>query len=125
MAAIVNPGSDPVGSGEGWTNTYDEALAEARRWLASMHAEGMTDVSLDVCDGEERDGRWRFGFRHAVTGVTVWLETPGVDDVDAYQKGRIFPPRVYWNGSSSDTPKLEDWEAPGFVAVRTYKAASA
>jgi len=121
MAVIINPGSGAVASaGEGWTNTEAGAVAQAVEWLDRIHAEGMTDVSLS---GPEPDGegRWRFGFIHDVTGVAVELSTHGIDDFDAYMKGRIFHPRVYWRGDSGAEPALEDWAAPGFVAVRTFR----
>lgn len=118
---IVNPGSGPVHeSGEGWTNTYDEARREAARWLERMHAHGLRDVVPVKPDGVCEEGRWRFGFLHAVTGVVVYLETPGIDDYDAYRKERIWDPRVYWNKSSCSDPQLEDWAAPGFEALRTF-----
>jgi len=123
---IINPGSGAVqASGEGWTNSYAGARAEAGKWLEGMHAEGMTDVTLlDGASAGEgvNAGRWRFRFRHEVTGAVVTLETPGIDDWDAYGREFIFLPRIYWNGSSSGDPKLEDFAAPGFRAVRTFVA---
>jgi hypothetical protein len=121
---VVNPGSHILADCGGWTNTYAGALAEARRWLDRMRDDGLAaDVELVVPDEPvERDGRWRFGFRHRVTGVTVVLETHGIDDLDAYRRQAVFEPRVYWRGSSSATPSLDDWAAPGFV--QTYRAES-
>ena len=124
MTLLINPGSGPVAQGPGYTNTYETARAEAERWLARIHADGMTDVTLADEHGL-RDGRWQFTFRHRVTGVAVHLETHGIDDLDAYGQAHIFPPRVYWHGSSTGTPCLEDWAAPGFTPVRTYVAATA
>lgn len=119
---LVNPGSGPVAeSGEGWTNTYAAARATAERWLAQIHADGMRDVDL-AAGCLEREGRWRFSFTHRVTGVAVVLETHGVDDVRAYEKERVFAPRVYWRGSSTANPDLDDWAAPGYEPVRTYRA---
>ena len=90
------------------------------RWLARMHADGMTDVEL--LDGSTgREGRWVFTFRHAVTGTTVELETHGIDSTEAYERQYIFTPKVYWNGSSTSEPELEHFAAPGFVAVRTFR----
>jgi hypothetical protein len=120
---IINAGSDVGEPGDGWANTREEAVAEAGTWLTRMHDSGMTDVEL--LDGaEERGGRWVFTFRHKVTEVTAELETPGIDNLEAYQRQHIFPPRVYWNGSSCSVPELEDFAAPGFVPVRTFKATS-
>lgn len=121
MPLIINPGSHIVAAGDRWTNTETTARAEAEKWLARMHAEGMTGVEL--LDGsEERTGRWEFTFRHQVTGATATLETHGIDDLDAYQKDQWFAPRIYWNGDSSSNPKLEDFAAPGFKPVRTFIA---
>jgi|HubBroStandDraft_3_1064219.scaffolds.fasta_scaffold1163246_2 hypothetical protein len=117
---IINPGSRIGGPGGGWTNTFEEARAEAGRWLARMHADGMTDVAL-LDDPAERDGRWVFSFRHAVTGTTVQLETHGIDNMAAYEQQHTFAPKVYWNGSSVSQPELEHFAAPGFAAVRTFR----
>lgn len=125
MVLIINPGSGAVPlAGEGWTNTYGVALEEAERWLGRMREDGIEDVTLDVRDQTEREGRWTFGFRHSVTGVVVDLVTHGIDDMKAYEAdGHIFGARVYWHGSSSSNPELEDWSADGFVAVRTFRPA--
>lgn len=120
---IINPGSGPIKSGEGWTNTLSGAMTEALRWYDGMLMKGFTDVVM-LTEPEERDGRWVFGFRHEVTGVVVELETHGIDDVEAYEKAHIFAPRVYWNGCSTSTPRLEDWKADGFEPVRTYRRVS-
>lgn len=117
---IINPGARIGQPGNGWTNTLAKARAEAGEWLSRMHAEGMTDVVL-LGDAEDTgDGRWRFTFRHAVTGTAVHLDTHGIDDLDAYRRQHLFDPRVYWNGSSTAEPRLEDFAAPGFVLVRTF-----
>jgi hypothetical protein len=118
---IINPGSRIGEPGSGWTNTCEEARAEAGRWLDRMHADGMTDVEL--LDGsKEEEGRWVFSFRHAVTGIVVKLMTHGIDNVQAYEREHIFTPRVYWNDSSISEPELEHFAAPGFKAVRTFIA---
>jgi hypothetical protein len=85
-----------------------------------MHADGLTGVTL-LDGGEDRgDGRWEFSFRHEVTGVSVCLETHGIDNLDAYQRQHLFTPRIYWNGSSCANTELEDFAAPGFTPVRTF-----
>jgi hypothetical protein len=89
VTVIINPGSGAVAlSGEGWTNTEAGAIRQANEWLAGILAEGMTDVRLSRPEAAEGEGRWRFGFLHQVTGVTVVLETHGIDDMDAFMKGR-------------------------------------
>ena len=123
MTLIINPGSriaSPEHDGE-WQNTEAKARERAEVWLGKMHGEGMTDVEL--LDGSEpRGGRWLFTFRHKITGATATLEMHGIDPVDAYEREHVFAPRVYWNGSSTSDPKLEHFAAPGFAAVRTFKA---
>lgn len=117
MTLFINPGAN-LGdrtAAQGWTNRYETAHAEARSWLAKMRAEGIGDVELVAGDETEREGRWRFTFRHTVTGAEVVLETHGIDDVDAYARQHFFPPRVYWNGSSTSNPSLDDFAAPGFT----------
>lgn len=120
---IISPGSRiTTNMGNGWSNTYDGAVKEAERWLQEMREDHITDVEL-VLPGRPGDpGRWVFGFRHTVTGVVVELETHGIDNYRAYEKEHIFGARVYWNGSSCSNPQIEDWAAPGFVAVKTYRA---
>jgi hypothetical protein len=54
-----------------------------------MRGEGITDVEL-IDDATEHEGRWRFMFRHTVTGREVELETHGVDHLEAYQRQHIF-----------------------------------
>jgi hypothetical protein len=121
MTMIINPGSHIGEPGKGWTNTAATARAHARDWLTQMHTDGMTDVEL--LDGErETEGRWVFTFRHAVTGTTVELDMHGIDNLQAYEDDHLFAPRVYWSGSSTSDPELEHFAAPGFVAVRTFKA---
>ena len=121
-ALIINPGSHIGEPGEGWTNTHETARASAGDWLAKMHGEGMTDVEL-IDGATECEGRWVFTFRHAVTGASVHLEIHGIDNTDAYERRHTFAPRVYWNGSITADPQLEDFAAPGFAPVRTFKRA--
>jgi hypothetical protein len=85
-----------------------------------MRADGLVDVEIRD-EAKTRDGRWVFTFVHRVTGVSVELETHGVDNMKAYKAEHIFPPRIYWNGSSSANPKLDDWSAPGFEPVCTFR----
>lgn len=121
MSIIINPGSGPVDEvGEGWSNSYFTALKTAKEWLERMERDGLRDIELLDRVVDDGDGRWEFRFRHKVTGVVVTLATHGIDDLDAYTKRHIFMPRVYWNGSSSSEPDLDDWKAPGFYAVKTF-----
>jgi hypothetical protein len=118
---IINPGSRIGEPGPGWTNTYETARSNAERWLAQMHRDGMTDVELLPDYAPDNEGRWVFTFRHTVTQTTVKLEIHGINNVEAYEKKHIFAPRVYWNGSSTSDPELDDFAAPGFTAIRTFK----
>jgi hypothetical protein len=117
---ITNAGSRIADSGNGWTNTEASARQEAERWLAAMRGEGLTDIEL-VDGAMPFENRWRFTYRHTVTGATATLETHGIDDAEAYQAENIFPPRVYWNGSSTAHPQLEDFAADGYEPVQTYR----
>lgn len=124
MTVLINPGSRIGTPGQGWANTYETALASARQWLETMHAEGLTDVELlPSTPAEANDGRWRFQFRHKVTGTVVDLETHGIDRLDTYEKQHVCTPRVYWNGSSTSSPDLEDFAADGYVPLRTFRRA--
>jgi hypothetical protein len=118
---VMNAGSEVAGErGEGWSNTVETARETAARWLRQMHEEGMAEVVL--LPGElERDHRWCFRFRHTVTGAEVELETHGIDDMAAYERQHIFDPRVYWHGSSSGTPQIEDFGAPGYRVHQTFR----
>jgi len=122
MMVIINPGShipsDPAA--EGWTNTYEGALAEAEKWLHGMRGEGLADIEMtEPASKDPIEGRWTFGFRHTVTGVTVELDTHGIAPLDVYMRDRFAHPRVYWNGSSTSDPELSQWAAPGYV--QTYR----
>ena len=123
MTVFINPGSN-IETGEGWTNTFEGAKAEAERWLARMRKDGLREVSLVAWDEAEDAGRWKFWFEHSVTKKRVVLETHGIDNIEAYRKGRIFDPRVYWNGSSLSEPAIEDFAAPGFRVLQTFEAES-
>jgi hypothetical protein len=120
-ATIINPGShiNPPPVDAEWTNTYAEARAQAEEWLANIRSEGIADIEIVAEDQTEHEGRWRFTFRHRLTGVGVELETHGIDDMDAYRRRHLYPPRVYWNGSSCADPELSNWAAPGWVM--TYR----
>lgn len=123
MTLIINPGSRLPSEPVGWTNTVEQARIEARQWHDGMRRDGFgDDVDLlpDVQPYDE--GRWRFTFRHTVTGVTATLDTPGIDNHEAYQRQAIFPARVYWNGSSCASPQLSDFAADGYV--QTYRKAT-
>lgn len=121
MALLINPGSQ-IGPGtSGWSNSHETAKRYAYEWFFKpMTEQGFADIEVRDT-GEERAGRWVFEFTHTVTGVTIELETHGIDDLDAYQRDYIFDPRVYWNGSSGSNPSIEDFKASGFEPLLTYR----
>ena len=124
MPLIINAGSGAIPeAGDGWTNSHEGAVAHAREWHDRMIADGIQDVDL-LLPGTPVAGRWVFGFRHRVTGVTVDLETHGIDDIVAYERDRIFAPKIYWNGSSVGEPDVADWLADGFEVVKTLRPAA-
>lgn len=121
MSVLINPGSHIGGEPQGWTNTIEGARRRAGEWLDRMRSDGFVDIEM-VELGDEVDGRWLFMFRHTITGVEVPLRIHGIDDLDAYMRQYIFDPRVYWNGSSSAEPDLDDFAAPGFAKTMTFTA---
>lgn len=124
MAIFINPGSGPIPDSDEFTNTYEQALLYAREWLEKIAADGI-DVEMTEPDpASEDEGRWTFLFRHPVTDVTIELDQHGVAPLEAYARGNLFGayPRVYWDGSSSYEPEIEQWAAPGFRVVKTFTA---
>lgn len=101
---IINPGSKIKGG------TLKQAEANAKCWLKDIHDKGLTDVVMTK--GVDRDGLFVFNFKHPITGVVVHLDTHGFTDEECQEF--TFSPRVYWNGSSTANPKIEDWAKEGF-----------
>lgn len=113
---LINPGSH-IGETTGlWTNTHEKALERALGWLKNIQDDGYKNIKM-LDTKEEINGRWKFLFKHSVTGAVVELETHGIDDMDAYIKENVFTPRVYWNGSSTGEPELEQWLVDGYEKV--------
>lgn len=120
MNIIMNPGSHIGEQEEGFTNTHATAKRNAYEWFYKpMMEEGFTDIEVEDT-GEKDDGRWKFIFKHKITGKEVELDIHGIDNMDAYTDKYIFAPRVYWNGGSSSSPELEQFEADGYKPVMTY-----
>ena len=122
MTLIINPGSRIGEPGNGWTNTEATARAEAERWLTGMHADGMTDVEL--LDGStEREGRWVFTFRHAVTG-TVGTGDHGIDDIGPTRRSTSSPRDLLERvkharaRSLSTSPRPASWPSARSGSVR-------
>lgn len=101
---IINPGSENKGG------TFEQALKNAFVWLKNIQSE-FPEVEMTV-DERKGDGSWIFEFTHQITKKQACLEIHGFtkEECDAF----VFHPRVYWNGSSTADPKIEDWLADGF-----------
>lgn len=99
MAFIINPGSENKGG------TFTQANANAEKWLKQIHEEGFPEVTMEFHG--KQDGSFIFHFTHAVTKIKVELSIHGFTDEEAAVF--VFRPRVYWNGSSTANPKIEDW----------------
>ena len=98
---IINPGSENKGG------TFEQALRNARRWHTNIKKE-FPEVTMTFHENRLGDGgNWNFRFRHGVTGKCIDLEIHGFTDKECKQF--VFHPRVYWNGSSTAEPKIEDW----------------
>lgn len=100
MGMIINAGSENKGG------TVEESLVIANEYLEQLHSNGFVDVEL-MPEVEVRDGLWCYTFRHAVTGKTATLDTHGFTEDECHKF--MFRPRIYWNGSSSSEPTIEDW----------------
>lgn len=121
MSIIINPGSVIGKEEKGWTNTHAVALKYANEWFYKpMLDEGFEDIEM-IDPNEEVDGRWKFIFKHKITGVEIELEVHGIDNLEAYQKQYIFQPKTYWNGSSCSSPEIKEFKKEGFKPVITYK----
>jgi len=100
MAIIINPGSENKGG------TFEQALKNAYEWLESIRKE-YPEVTMTTHENRLGDGDWNFRFTHGVTGAHVDLQIHGFTKE---QCGKfMFHPRVYWQGSSTADPKIEDW----------------
>ena len=108
---VINPGSKNKGG------TLNQAREIAEDWLDCIHKEGFTDVEMDQGEIQE-DGNFLFKFTHKVTGKVVEFRTHGFTDEEC--KEFIFHPRVYWNGSSTANPKIEDWLTDEYSFKVTY-----
>jgi hypothetical protein len=120
MTLIINPGSSIGQQQEGFTNTHKQAKLHAYKWFyKQMLEKGFTDITV-IDTKEEVDGRWKFIFKHDITGKEVELEVHGIDNMDKYTDKYIFNPKVYWNGSSVSDPELEQFANEGFKPIMTY-----
>lgn len=97
---IINAGSENKGG------TFEQALIAANEWLEMINEE-YPEVTMTTHEDRLEDGDWNFKYTHGVTGKCVELQIHGYTVKEC--EGFMFSPRVYWNGSSTGGPKIEDW----------------
>lgn len=113
MGIIINAGSENKGG------TFEQAEKNAKEWLDNIHLEGFLEVEMEFVE-QHKDGDFQFNFIHKVTGKVATLEIHGFTK-EQCQKF-MFHHRVYWNGSSTADPKIEDWLTDGFkYSVEFYR----
>ena len=114
MGVIINAGSENKGG------TFEQAEINEKEWLNNIHNNGFLEVEMSFVE-YHKDGDWQFNFIHRVTGKTATLEIHGFTKEQC--KKFMFHPRVYWNGSSTAEPKIEDWLTDGFkYRVEFYRS---
>lgn len=106
MAIIINAGSENKGG------TLEQAKINAQEWLESIHEEGFLEVEMAYVEQYDK-GNFVFAFTHQVTKKAVALEIHGYTEDEC--KKFMFHPRVYWDGSSTGNPKIEDWLTDEFT----------
>lgn len=102
---IINAGSENKGG------TFKQAQINAQEWLELIHDDGFPEVEMKYIKRYD-DGDWLFYFIHPVTNKVATLEIHGFTEEECNQF--MFHPRVYWNGSSTANPRIEDWLEEGF-----------
>lgn len=102
---IINPGSENKGG------TLEQATINAEHWLKNIHNEGFFEVEMSFVE-QLKDGDYLFNFTHSVTKKVAALCIHGFTKEE--YDGFTFGPQVYWNGSSTADPKIEDWLVEGF-----------
>ena len=106
MKMIINPGSE-ITKGD-----LIVAADNAVKWLSTMILNGICDVQVNLEGKELNDNRWRFDFKHKITGVIKELDMHGFTEDEI--KLMTFPPRTYWDGSSCVEPTNEDFLKTGY-----------
>lgn len=109
---IINPGSENKGG------TFEQALTNAYEWLESVVKE-FPEVKMTTHENRLGDGDWNFIFTHTITGKQVDLQIHGFTKKECEKF--IFHPRVYWNGSSTADPKIEDWLSDDYTYRIIYE----
>jgi hypothetical protein len=108
---IINPGSENKGG------TYAQAVINAEEWHNRI-LEEFPEVEMSEGELAEEDGNWIFYFRHKITGKSAMLEIHGYTESECEKF--LFRPRIYWNGSSTDDPSIEDWLTDEFTYKITF-----
>jgi hypothetical protein len=112
MGIIINAGSENKGG------TFEQAEINAKEWLTNIHNEGFLEVEMSFIE-RHKDGDWLFHFTHSVTKKVATLEVHGF--TKEQREAFVFHPRVYWQGSSTADPKIEDWLSDEFNYKIVYE----
>ncbi len=110
MSIIFNPGSENTGG------TYEQALINAKEWYENIIKE-FPEVEMN--EGTYNNKNWTFIFKHKITGQKAELNIHGFTKEECEKF--VFHPRVYWNGSSTADPKIEDWLTDNFTYRILYE----
>lgn len=113
MPIIINPGSENKGG------TLNQAKINAKRWLKIVHNEGFKEVDMKFIEQYPNNGNFLFHFTHKITKKVATLEIHGFTEEQC--KKFMFHPRVYWQGSSTADPKIEDWISKEFTFRIKYE----
>jgi len=112
---IINPGSENKGG------TFKQALINAKEWLVNINKE-FPEVEMTTNEDKFYNGDWNFKFIHKITGKIVELQIHGFTKEEC--KLFTFNPRVYWNGSSTSEPDINDWLTDDYTYRVVYKKKS-
>ena len=108
---IINPGSKLA------NGTEKQAVKNANDWVMEMRENGIRYVQIVGSPIPDGRFRWTFALRHSLTGVEATLAIHGLSaqEVEEYAANNLgAQPRIYWNGSSSAEPQLEDFLTEGY-----------
>lgn len=112
MVMIINAGSENSGG------TLEQAKINANHWYDFMAVYNFDISEIEYKYVEQVRNGFVFEFTHKVTKKSVFLVTHGYTEKQA--ESFMFPPRVYWNDSSTANPKLEDFETEEYKAIIKY-----
>jgi hypothetical protein len=109
---LINPGSENKGG------TFKQALENAYEWLKEIREE-YPEVRMTTHENKLERGDWNFRFTHGITGKQIDLQIHGFTKDEC--EGFMFHPRVYWNGSSTADPRIEDWLTDDYTYRIVYE----